>query len=1429
MKMENTVIRHKWAASGVSNYPLSHPVVGQRQFFETFRHFIHLVDNEAEEFAHVFAVIAQWGVGKSRLGYELVAQVNESSKGWFLRERKGELKNSGLFNDEPDREQYLALYIRYSQIANEYHNVDNWFAFGLYKSLLSLSSDSFDGSIQGQIAEESYNRLLVNGFEHQKMAAALQTAKHYTDEQLYTDQNLVTDLCLAAYEYLKSFGIRYVLVVLDELETAAEAATYGLESDELKKLDGRAIKLMGKAIKEEDPRRKLPWLRYVALCSPAIGDELRKIQSTARRFEMTELAANSFSDVSSFVQLLKEQRRLPGYNTGLVEAAYTMSAGNFGWFNVIMANVDSILEQQRIKNEPPPRTLGELFTVLVKSSNRIRDYVLDAAAIELVKVGDRSKLDVVRELLYGQLPVALQNYADSDIANLLDGRNEYDEPLALLYRRVEWDEHEAGLALSESKFVRERYYWRLSGVDQLLDLKQLLANLGTYAIHETGGALRSDGRHTLLLPLRQSEFVQLVSLLYPHPAADDAARALWRGLVKIEEFEPAEATHIGPGIAMIGRLDLRHRQIGQNTLVFRDPDMGEAHTGALNARKGLAEEHRIRAVLVGAMRVLDKNWQYDAVPWDFSRSGDNEKPVMIMTQAKNRSNQSGGLVSLDGLKLHPAGLLIMAWAKNTRELETICNLVSDKFSEWGRFPVVVFTSSRSLIDQFNAPNSELLKNASSYLLLYQLSSTEEHVLYQVGLPMDCWRGFALRESDLSSAYRDRLNSIVRSFLQSVTIWRRHLDMLGRIAWPLRPGGRLSDSDLSLLLKSWCYLQFQLEEPRSLCRIDETSDINVENLLALLPKLKISPRAFSAGYEEDERAVLFSGFDENALPCFPSFLVGLIHSLIVKKKTWTFDSAKREWFWAYTWDGAKEGQIYEQWMGLLCEMQFATEQDSEGRGPNKYAFLRTDTLNNLLVEANNWLNGDYQRIVGKMAEMFGEGRVIDLFAPLGAAKIGAKTALAKQYMAEAGECKAVLELKEQSVLFERPDSVEADLLICAGQRRKLLQRVCFVYERDQYQKLKRDDNQKILNFEDDIQPLWRRIRRAELFMEDINRQAALIQERKEELQAEIKAQVSDSFPSNLFILSLEKIAGIIGAALKSSVDPVGSTACLQVREPGTFCHYLRNLQVAEAVCMLEKIAVEVGLDLSGGRGLGLEEIEGHIIRSFRSLRKMYDEVHKSLRDYQGRLTAIENLVENAPADFCWPSDIPGPKTLSAKPGLIKEELEEVRADEVSSLLDEFDLPCKMGNFQPLMERALKLFDGPRRHCHELAGQIQTVENTIKEFLRSRLSRPEINDAYLALKTLRKARNLALPTEITLSCLQEKTSLQGVVDFISETVSAWNREGNELLQKSAVPFDRWVWVVKSITNGEEPNLEPQEAEALVQQGFLVHTYALTGGQP
>jgi hypothetical protein len=336
-----------------------------------------------------------------------------------------------------------------------------------------------------------------------------------------------------------------------------------LETEAEKALDGRAIKLIGKAIKEEDPRGKLPFLRYVALCSPAIGQELREIRSTARRFELVELSQNAFADVSDFVQLLQKDGLLANeYPTGLVEAAYAMSGGNFGWFNVVMANIDQIIKGRRLKQsarrtkeDPEPNDVGSLFDEAVRVSSRMRDHVLDRQAVANLEIA-REDLGLARELLYGQLPVRLDRWEESKRESLLNATNEFGAPIAMLFQKVQWSAQASAKALQKNKFkrVQSGNEWTLVGVGEPLDLTQLLANLGTYSIHESASG--SGDQLTLLVPMNSSQFAQLASILYPHPAVEDAARAIWRDLIGDDSVPEENGTHLGPSIDMLNRLNL---------------------------------------------------------------------------------------------------------------------------------------------------------------------------------------------------------------------------------------------------------------------------------------------------------------------------------------------------------------------------------------------------------------------------------------------------------------------------------------------------------------------------------------------------------------------------------------------------------------------------------------------------------------------------------------------------------------------------------------------------------------------------------------------------------------------------------------------------------------------------------------------------------
>ena len=128
---------------------------------------------------------------------------------------------------------------------------------------------------------------------------------------------------------------------------------------------------------------------------------------------------------------------------------------------------------------------------------------------------------------------------------------------------------------------------------------------------------------------------------------------------------------------------------------------------------------------------------------------------------------------------------------------------------------------------------------------------------------------------------------------------------------MRASGSLKDAELKTLISGWCHLMLKKDEPLSLADLDETSPVNVEDLVAVLAKLRIPPKARAAGYEEDERACLFSGFDDRAEVRFPPFLSSLIRRLLVESKPWTFDAAKREWFWGYTWERGQRAYYFSR--------------------------------------------------------------------------------------------------------------------------------------------------------------------------------------------------------------------------------------------------------------------------------------------------------------------------------------------------------------------------------------------------------------------------------------------------------------------------------------------------------------------------------------
>lgn len=1414
-----TTHTHEWEATGVTGYPITHPIVGQSDFYTKFKHYLQLVGTETNRFAHVFAVVAPWGVGKSRLGYEIVAQVNGTSRGWKVRRPGGGLEDACLFDSDEERAKYLALYIRYSQVTNPALNLDNWFAPAVYKALIPLARGTFDGSIQHQIAKQSYARLVAEGFDAPRLAAALELDQH-SEELIYTDTALATRLCNAAYAVLRDLGITYVAVVLDELETAAERATAGMEAEEARTMDGKAITMLrravetlgrkdietvSKAVKEEDARARFPWLRFVVLCSPAIGDELKEVQSTDRRFEIVDLERNAFSDVSTFVRTLEaEGRLLRPYPKGLVEAVYMMSGGNFGWFNVTMAVLDQVL-----RSGSPPTRIDAVFRRAIEISSRIGSYVLDHRALDELP-GDADFRDAVSALLFGQEPLPLAGFPR--VSELLDARNAHGEPVAIRFHRVEWRISDCARILVQARFTRlsGTSKWVAPGIPEAIDLERLLDDLATLAVHQP---LATDaGVRRMLVPGTLSDFLQLLDLVHPHPAAEETGRVLWTALIGGGALPDADATYIGPSVEMLRRLDIRLRKASIGA-VFRDPEENNAYSTAMD-RQRPGERDRAVQVLVGAVRLLDEQWSYDAEP---AGLGDG---VVAVRTPKDR-----GLIDFKGLWLHPKGLAVFAWVSGDAQLDALAKSVAAHQKSEGRYPVVAFTNDYDLPDRFARGGQPTWVRARDTLVVVHLNSGEESALQSIGAATSGWTGFRLRRDGFTTRFAERLNRVKNPITRQIRDWRHMVSRAGVIAWPLKPNGTLKEDGYKRLVDGWRGVMLQ-KGSVALKDAGDVKDVDFNGLLAELDKLGLSPAAAPKGFTREDMAGLWLGEGSDARPDVPPFL---LRSIVFRLLDSTMglldlDAARREWLWGYTWDSNKPSDIHREWMVLACDLGWARPHaDANRRKKGEYELVSRAELRGNLDAARNWLDDLYPAIFSALSQVLGPGRLDVHFKP----GSGSKYAKARQDLSDAANGLRDLDaLEANRPPDDAPDAQRTWFIEATRFRLQARDLVAGVFDKEKSENLPRDRTAQMLALLDETRPLWERIRHAEHFVEDVQVMSRRIRQRVPRLIEELKHGDVDllAFPFNLFVRPLLKIEHIVDAGM-SGEDPKATTERQQHTKVNTLAWYLKELRVADALGALDALAREVGVGDHASGDLAIDTIDGEIIRGYRDIRARYATARRATVDLCARSQEVALALRNAPPNFRLPTGSTLEQVVGM-PELIGDQLDQSVEDDVEDLLDRHDADMNLGMFAPIMREARgRLLDASEQTIKGLEGRVRTIENSVLSYRQGLLADPIMLRARRALNALRLVKS---QKELAAPALDDFVSLSlcDGAALVAVTIKTWTTEGEGLLAGTGVPFPTWQDVVEALDERRAPLVDGAQADALVRHGFLQRVYALAG---
>ncbi len=112
-------------------------------------------------------------------------------------------------------------------------------------------------------------------------------------------------------------------------------------------------------------------------------------------------------------------------------------------------------------------------------------------------------------------------------------------------------------------------------------------------------------------------------------------------------------------------------------------------------------------------------------------------------------------------------------------------------------------------------------------------------------------------------------------------------------------------------------------------------------------------------------------------------------------------------------------------------------------------------------------------------------------------------------------------------------------------------------------------------------------------------------------------------------------------------------------------------------------------------------------------------------------------------------------------------------------------------------------------------------------RARLLRDlQLQETRDAVNGLRGTRGEQPHKPLDMADLEAAESLKSAKTLVRDRLDAWAAEGEQQLAPTGVSFTRWRTVIAALTNKQDPDINPTEAEELVKGGFLWRTYTLGG---
>ncbi|AKC62817.1 hypothetical protein [Clostridium sporogenes] len=1136
-----------WALYGTSDFPLNQPMVGQKDFYDTFKGFTKTMKNVG--MATIFPLIAKWGIGKSRIGFEIVSEPLGMDKGWVITE-DGEQKKVRIFKENFE-DGVLPIYIRYSQMCYEDLIGDYWVGFGAYTALSILSKEP-DDSIQGKIMKEIQNAFEPMGFDREILKGILKVGE-VTTEDLLSLESPLDGLVKEGMEYLKEFGIEHLLVVCDELETAGEIAKYGIEKDrdEMRKVDGEAINVITSAIKHEDPKKKYPNVSYLLLCSPVIGDSIQGIGALNRRTEMCEMVQNSFADIVEFTDYLaKNNINSYNYPEGLIEAAYTIAGGNFGWFNVIMANVDQYL------NDKSDGDTGEIFESLLNTSSRFKMSLIDKDAFEYIRCEEKYR-KLIKTALLTQLPLKKSTYTSEKIDVLLDAKAENGEKLFKEFYNLRIAKDDIGSYLNSVGYKRESGNLFVNEIGGSFDLQVLLKSLKTFSLNVK--------ENEYLVGADKETFIDQVRMLYPKDNIDEAGEYIFQYILERVNKEDIEETeYIGPSFAYLQMLDKRYKvergDFGYALDSQQNKEIEEHIEELRRDKKGYT-----RRVLSGFARAIEMNYPEEK-PFEL-----DEVPCMEVKIGENPF-----------LDVNQKNIVHILWGKDEEALKKV--IQNKNLLNQGVHPVFVICNTHDV--DFENKLKDDFKEIGKCLIFISLTKIQEEMLEVMSINKEKI-DFRDAADQVTSSYKEKIRKI-KDLIGAVS--RKWFDEIDAAGWVLRPiiYKKHNKEDITLLAKSFkrmvindvTYEQLG-SDPKVKLKDGEYSDLS-----SILRNVSLGRVYENKGYRETG---LFIKDRDSFYIEIPSCMKKILEFVNDSKQSNNEFEAR---FFFSCFDKFKPKKILEQWIQFFVELRLLVKKQGLIEKISKY------DLYNKFDQVKGWFDTDYK------AEITNMKKLID--GPYMSA-LSMQDTYYKEKLQEINNIKNTIQLD----IFTRDNDDFINNWKDGLSKLEEFYELCYmIFDRNQWDSYKSYNENiiKELKVDDLDKPLWYRIKHVRLFLDHIkdlkNPAAKMVKEKIDKIKQENEYKGYE--------MPISPVTNILDSycnELEYATDLKSLTTYrTMVKTTSTLAYKLQAGEYGDAVIRLENILEECGIEGKEVRGLnwsGDSGVIGDYKGIFKSFKNMVD--------------------------------------------------------------------------------------------------------------------------------------------------------------------------------------------------------------------------------